>query len=194
MTTSTSKLSEEQYLLAEETSLDKHEFYEGKILAMAGASDAHIFITNNIVTLFLTKLRGGKCQLFNNDKRVKSHRPRSYFYPDITVVCGQQLKDERGNLLNPTIVIEVLSDSTTDYDRGTKAKVYRAMTSLQTYILVEQDASFVEVHQRVGQSWVLTEYVGLDASFEIPVIDLTFSLADIYEGVEFPPVQTDDEL
>ena len=134
-------------------------------------------------------LNGGPCQTLSSDQRVKVPKTGLYTYPDIVIICEppQFEDDERDTLLNPRVIIEVLSESTETYDRGEKAKHYKRISSLQEYVLVSQREAFVErmVRQDDG-SWKVTEFAGMDATLEFTSVPAKVALTEIYRGVEFP--------
>ncbi|MBL8161522.1 MAG: Uma2 family endonuclease [Anaerolineae bacterium] len=182
------RFTETEYLALESASQTKHEFYGGQIIAMSGASPTHDDIVGNTFASLHAQLRGGRCRVYTSDVRVKVAGPRSYFYPDIKVVCGAPdfNSDNPPCLLNPTLIIEVLSPSTADFDRGAKASAYRQLESLQELLLISQDSPRVErfVRQPDGQ-WLLGEIHGLDAVLELRTIGCTLALAEVYARVEF---------
>lgn len=179
--------TEERYLSDEQASLDRHEFIGGRIYAMAGATDRHALITGNTFGHLFARIDRRKCAIFQTDKRVRNVRSSSYFYPDIVVVCGKREFDANDNLMNPLIIIEVLSPGTATYDRGDKFKAYRANPALQAYVLIEQDTPLIEVHQRETWGWAMREFIGLDTVVALPSIDCKLALADVYENITFPP-------
>ncbi len=176
----------EQYLEFERTSEEKHEYLDGQIYLMGGASHNHSIITATIIGILYTPMRSRPCSVFDSDMRVKAGR--LYTYPDITVVCGtpQYTDDNPDTLLNPTLIIEVLSPSTERYDRGKKFEHYRALESLQEYVLVSQDRPLIEhyIRQPDGQ-WLFSDASGLDSTLTLPSIGCTLALADVYEKVTF---------
>jgi Uma2 family endonuclease len=176
----------ESYLAFDRASDEKHEFIDGNVCAMTGASENHNLINVNITIALGIQFRGRPCKLYANDMRVRlpSH---NYVYPDIAVVCGEaQLEDEHlDTLLNPTVIIEVLSPSTESYDRGKKFEHYRALESLQEYLLVSQEQAHIERYIRQEDGWLLTEAKGMEASIELSSIGCTLTLADVYDKVTF---------
>ncbi len=182
------KFTQAEYLALESASATKHEFYRGEILAMSGASPDHDAIVSNTFISIGSQLRNGPCIIRTSDLRVKVASYRSYFYPDIKIVCGKPefSQDNPPALLNPTVIIEVLSPSTADYDRGAKAREYFQLESLQEYLLIAQDRPHIErfVRQPDGQ-WLLGAVNGLDASLDLPTIGCTLALAEVYARVEF---------
>ena len=180
-------MSEEEYLAFERASDTKHEYYRGEIFAMAGASEKHVLIVNNTVGTFFQQVRG-RCRIYSNDMRLRVNARGLYTYPDVIIVCNRpQLADGQfDTLLNPTIIIEVLSPSTEAYDRGKKFWHYRTLESLQEYVLIAQDAPLVEHFARQEDgSWRFAAASGLDASLYLPTIDCTVAMADIYLLVEW---------
>ncbi len=178
------------YLAAERVSPLKHEYHGGRVYAMAGASERHNLIVVNIVALLHGQLRRRSCTVYPGDMRVKVAAETLYTYPDISVVCGApQFEDEqRDTLLNPTLIVEVLSPSTESYDRGRKFQFYRLLPSLQEYVLIAQERACVERFTRQPDGrWLLTEYNALSATVHFTAIDCALALADIYEKVEFDP-------
>lgn len=176
----------ESYLAFDRASDEKHEFIDGNVCAMTGASENHNLINVNITIALGIQFRGRPCKLYANDMRVRlpSH---NYVYPDIAVVCGEaQLEDEHlDTLLNPTVIIEVLSPSTESYDRGKKFEHYRALESLQEYLLVSQEQAHIERYIRQEDGWLLTEAKGMEASIELSSIGCALTLADVYDKVTF---------
>ena len=150
----------EEYLAGERSSSEKHEFFDGEIFAMAGASFEHNKIVANLVGELRSALRHRPCDVTPSDLRVKVPATGLYTYPDVTVLCGEPLfEDEaRDTLLNPTVLVEVLSDSTEGYDRGKKFRNYRSITTFREYVLVAQDMMSVERYTRGDDGvWSLHE-------------------------------------
>lgn len=175
----------EQYLAYEHDMQAKHEFINGEVLAMAGGSRNHNKITASTMISVGSQIRGKGCQVYSSDQRVRISREH-YTYPDITFVCGDPQFAEQDTLLNPTLVFEILSPSTRDFDRGEKAQRYRGLSSLQEYVLVEQDTAHVEVYTRLPDGgWKITEADGLEATIRLQSLDCTLSLSEVYEQVNF---------
>lgn len=178
-----------QYLEAERRSAERHEYVNGQIYAMVGASRAHNCITLDAAAELRARLRGGPCQAFVSDMRVKVAATGMYTYPDVVVVCGEpQFEDaEVDTLLNPRVIIEVLSPSTERYDRGDKFAHYRQLPSLAEYVLVAQHRPAVDrfVRQETEGLWLLETVTGLDATVSLAAIGCTLALRDIFERVEF---------
>jgi Uma2 family endonuclease len=176
----------EEYLELEHTSEEKHEYLDGHIYLMAGASRKHLLISGNIYASLHAQLRKRPCEIYQSDMRVKADR--LYTYPDIVVVCDtpQFIGEAPGTLINPILIVEVLSPSTEGSDRRKKFQDYRALESLQEYLLVEQDSHQIEhyIRQKDGQ-WLLSDAVELEKVLELPSIGCTLALADVYEKVTF---------
>ena len=179
-------LTPEEYLAFERKATTKHEYINGQIVAMSGASFAHNFITANIVTYLNIQLMDGECRAVASDMRVKAQQTESYFYPDIVVVCGEpRAEDDTFDiLLNPTVVVEVLSRSTEAYDRGEKFEHYRQIGSLKDYILISQDEVRVEHYCRQESGWMQTEFRELEDVLSLFSIGCELRLQDIYRRVE----------
>ena len=153
----------EDYLTQERSASYKSEYHEGQIYAMTGASRKHNLVSGNIYRELSLQLKKRSCEAYINDMRVKATEALSYYYPDVAVVCGApQFEDAQvDTLLNPTLLIEVLSPSTEAYDRGKKFAHYRKIASLREYLLVAQDQPNIERYVRQGDVWILSEAVGL---------------------------------
>ena len=175
----------EEYLTLERSVSYKSEFHDGQIYAMTGASREHNLITVNIARELSVQLKRRPCEAYMNDMRVKAAEARSYHYPDIVVVCGTpQFEDAQvDTLLNPTLLIEVLSPSTEAYDRGGKFAHYRKIPTLCEYLLVAQDQPSIERYVRQGDVWILSEAVGLEASAPLQSIGCILSLREVYDKV-----------
>lgn len=160
----------------------RHELVDGQIVAMSGASRAHNLINLAVASLLRARLRGRGCETYASDMRVKVPALDLYTYPDVVVVCGSpQLEDERGDtLLNPLVLVEVLSPSTEAYDRGYKARAYRLVPSLACHVLLAQDRPAAEIYSRSGDQWVVVDVEGIGASLEIPALGFALPMAEIY--------------
>lgn len=180
-------MSVEEYLAFDRASETKHEYYDGEILAMAGASFAHNLIVGNTYTSLRGQLRGGNCRVILSDLRLFVQGTGLFAYPDLTVVCGQP-RFGLGSpdiLLNPTLIVEVLSSSTESHDRGKKFQQYRTIESLRGYLLIAQDTPRIEHFARqTSDLWLFSEAVGMEATLHLPSIDCELTLADIYQEVE----------
>jgi len=175
----------EEYLALERSATYKSEFHDGHIYAVTGASRKHNLVTVNIAGELHSQLKKRPCEAYINDMCVNAAEARSYHYPDIAVVCGTpQFEDAHvDTLLNPTVLIEVLSPSTEAYDRGGKFAHYRKIPTLREYLLVSQDQPTIERYQRQGDVWILTEAEGLEASVPLESIGCILSLSEVYDKV-----------
>ncbi len=176
----------EDYLAMERSSLDvKHEYVDGKIYAMVGASREHNLIAVNIARELSSQLNRRPCEAYVNDMRVKPQQAKRYYYPDLVVVCGKPVfeDDHNDTLLNPGLLIEILSASTEAYDRGGKFTAYRRIESLREYLLVAQDKPFIEHYLRQGGVWVLTETEGLEDAVRLESIGCILSMNEVYDRV-----------
>ncbi len=183
-------LTPAEYLAQERQAATKSDYWEGETYAMAGASEAHNLIVANLTSILVPQFKGRPCKVYANDMRVKAQAHDLYTYPDVVLVCGQpQFEDQqRDTLINPTVLIEVLSPSTELYDRGTKFTVYRTLASLTDYLMVSQHHAFIEQYTRQPDGrWVLSTYTGLDAVVQIESVGCELRLADVYDKVEFLP-------
>lgn len=181
-------LTPAEYLAFERQSDVKHEYFRGELFAMSGASRQHVRISINVTTLLDNQLKGRRCELFNGDMRVKVSPTGLYTYPDASVVCGRpRFEDKEVDvLLNPTVIVEILSKSTEAYDRGEKFAQYRTLDTLLDYLLVSQDRPLVERFTRQPDGvWLFTESAGLDAVMPIESIQCQLPLAEVYDRVEF---------
>ncbi len=177
-----------EYLTFERTAEFRHEFVGGEILAMAGGTPAHSLIAANLIREIGNALRGSACRTYTNDLRIAAPAGEMYTYPDLSVVCGEPQFDpaDADTLINPTLLVEVLSPSTESWDRGGKFAYYRRIPSLKEYLLVSQDRPRVERYLRQGEDWLLTEFSGRDAVLTLGSVPAQVSLAEIYARVAFP--------
>ena len=186
-------LSEAEYLARERSSVRKHEYYDGRSYAMCGGTEAHNLVAGNAYASLHAQLRRRPWRVYGSDIRVKVARTSLHTNPDVTIVCGQpQFTDAtRDTLVNPVLIIEVLSPSTERYDRGMKFQHYRTIDTLQDYILIAQDEQRIEHYSRQESGlWLLREVVGSDATLDIPSIQCVLLLEDVYEKVELPQERT----
>ena len=182
------RLSPDEYLALDREAEIRSEFLDGEMFAMSGASLTHNSICVDVIGSLLAQLRGSGCQVFSQDLRVQISETGLYAYPDVLVVCGEpELVDDDhfDTLLNPALLVEVLSPSTEAWDRGGKFAHYRTLESLRGYVLVSQDRPLVEVYGRDGDAWILRAADRLEQSVELPGIDAGLKLAEIYERVDF---------
>jgi Uma2 family endonuclease len=179
-------ISQAEYLQTERLAPTKSEYLAGRVIVMAGASYAHNRLSTNIAANLHLALRNKPCVVLGSDMRVKIAEVNAYFYPDVVIVCGQpQFEDEQEDtLLNPTVVIEVLSPSTEAFDRGEKFAAYQRIPTLREYLLVAQDRMQVEQYVRQpGGEWQRTEYTDLAQKVHLPSVGIDVPVELIYEGV-----------
>lgn len=185
-------LTAEEYLAIEREAEFKSEYVDGRMYMMAGASEPHVVTTGNIFREIASQIRGRGCRAYVTDMKIQVSLRGQYSYPDVAVVCGQpQFHDEHQDVVtNPIVIVEVLSPSTEAYDRGLKSQRYRQMDSLQEILLAAQDRPHLELSTRQPDgSWRLTEASGLDAEIALASVGCTLRLADVYENVEFGPIE-----
>lgn len=184
------RLTPQEYLERERYAETKSEYRGGVLVAMAGASPEHNAITSNLHGELYGQLREKECRPFVSDLRVRVPACDRYYYPDVVVACEEPRYEALAgvrSLLNPTLVIEVLSDSTETADKGEKWLCYQTLDSLQTYVLVSQQRPVVEIYRRYGEEWLYTAVAGLESVAVLESIGCTVRLADIYARVAFPP-------
>lgn len=180
------KFSIAEYLEMENASPEKHEYYKGEIFAMSGAKVRHNTIARNLLVSLGSKLKGKKCQPYGSDQRIHISSNTLFTYPDISIICGEiiTLNNDEWNVLNPIVIIEVLSPSTKNYDRGEKFKLYRDIPTLKEYTLVDSESIHVEVF-RLNETnhWELEEYNSLSDQIQVKAIGETILLSEVYEGL-----------
>jgi len=182
------KLTPEEYLEIERKAEYKSEYFDGEIYAMSGAKRNHNKAATNVSGLIWQHLKGKDCESYSNDMRVFVPKTGLYTYPDVVVVCGEPKFQDKvfDTLLNPTLLVEVLSETTESYDRGKKFQHYRSIESLEEYVLVSQDEARIEKYVKRGDSfWLLSEAVGLDSEIEFASIECRISLAEVYDKIDF---------
>lgn len=168
----------------------KSEYLDGEIVAMVGATELHNLIIVNVLASLHPQLRKRPCKLYANDMRVRVNPNGLYTYPDVIVVCGKpQFEDNQlDTLLNPTLVVEVLSKTTENFDRGENFRRYRTIPSLQEYLLIAQKSCCLEQYVRLpDNTWRLAEFDQLSDNIHLPSIECHLLLADVYEKVEMVP-------
>ena len=196
------RLTPEEYIAFErkappDSEISRYEYLNGELIAMSGASRAHNLITGNIVGELHNLLKGSGYETYASDMRVSAPVTSSYFYPDVVVVCEEpRFEDDVFDiLLNPIILVEVLSSSTEAYDRGEKFSHYRHLASLQEYVLVSQDKVLVERYRRpqkretapvTAKDWIFTAFQALADILPLTAIQCELPLQEIYERVTFP--------
>ena len=176
-------LSPEEYLAIEREAEHKSEYVDGEAVAMAGASYVHNLIVANVVGSLWGRLRGTACAVVPSDLKVKAST--KLYYPDVTVLCGEPrfLDETQDVLLNPTLIVEVLSEGTKNFDRGEKFMRYRLLESLRDYVLIAQDETHVEHFRRQDELWVLGETRDPDDRLALESIGCELPLADVYDRV-----------
>lgn len=178
-------ISPEEYLELEETSSIKHEYRQGQVYAMAGASNTHVVISGNVFAMLRNHLRGKGCQAYISDTKAHIETMDIYYYPDVIVSCDQRDKAFNNFLRYPCLIIEVLSPTTEAFDRGDKFADYRHLESLQEYVLVSQNKINVDVFRRNSEGqWVLYSY-GKEENLHLASVDFQCSINDVYEDVSF---------
>jgi Uma2 family endonuclease len=185
------KWTEEEYLEMERAALDKHEYYQGEIFAMAGAGNRHNIIFRNLYVDLGYKSKGKSCRPYGSDLRVHIPENSLYTYPDISFFCGDlgnYLHKGDDNFVGPVTIIEILSPSTKRYDRGQKFELYKDIPSLKQYILVESESIYVEAFRKDGKGeWQAEVYNQMFQSLSLPFVELSVSLQDIYADTHLPP-------
>lgn len=181
-------ITAQEYLVRERQADFKSEFLRGEVFAMAGGSPMHSLIAANFVGEARQSLKGKPCKVFNSDLRVKVNPSGLYTYPDALIVCGElEFDDEqKDTVTNPNVLVEVLSDSTEKYDRGTKSSLYRQIASLRELILISQNEPQVErfIRQDSG-GWLLLEQRELSGSVELESVAVSLAMSELYRGVTF---------
>jgi|SRR5215831_10412515 len=181
-------ISPEEYLRRERLAEYKSEYLNGEIFAMSGASREHNLITVHIGSEFDRQLRGRSCEAYTSDMRVKVRSNGLYTYPDVIVVCGEPHFEDKevDTLLNPTLLVEVLSRSTEKYDRIAKTSYYRTIDSLQEHLLVAQnEIRFEQYTKQSDGQWLFSEYLSRDNVVDLPSIECTLKLSDVYDRINF---------
>lgn len=184
--TKTTHVTPADYLDFERAAEYKNEYFDGEIFAMTGASRKHNLIATNILGSLWQQFRGRPCEVYPSDMRVRVPSANLYTYPDVVAVCGEpQFEDEQvDTLLNPTLLVEVLSKSTAAYDRSFKSGHYRTIESLAEYLLVAQTEHRVERYtRRTDESWVLTDFRTLEGTIELSSVQCQLAMREIYDKV-----------
>jgi Uma2 family endonuclease len=181
-----------EYLELERTSEEKHEYYKGEIFAMAGGKRVHTVIAGNILTKINIQIEKKPCIAFGSDLKVRVKQDGLFTYPDLSALCGEEkyLDEKQDTLLNPSLIIEVLSQSTENYDRGKKFALYRELESLREYVLVASDYKKVEIFRRTANNeWFLSDPKENEPIF-FESINCSVLYEDIYNKVNFTEVNT----
>ena len=177
-----------EYLAFERAAEARHEFVDGQIVAMSGGTEPHATICDNLVERTRARLRGSQCRPYSCSLRVKIEATGNYTYPDLSIVCGERrFEDDRNDtMLNPRLIVGVLSPSTERHDRGWKFKNYQLIPSFEEYVLVSQDEPRIERFLRQGDvGWLMTQVTGLDKTVRFESVGCELPLKEIYEDVEF---------
>lgn len=183
----------EEYLAYEQETGIKHEYIDGEIFAMSGGTDNHSEIAVNCTIELSVPLRGrAGCRRFNSDMKVKISE-RKYVYPDFSIVCGKAefSDDAHAMLTNPTLVAEVTSDSSKSYDKIKKAEFYRSLTSLQIYLIIDQDRPHAELYVRQEKVWIFQEFNSLEDVIPLDVIGCTLPMSEVYRDIELDNIEPD---
>ena len=183
------EITPEEYLAAERQADFKSEFFAGEVFAMAGASYAHNLIVANVIAELRQQLKRQSCTVVPSDLRLWIESAAYYLYPDVTVVCGEpEFTDEHiDTLVNPRLIVEVLSKSTKDFDRGEKFTLYRSLPSFAEYVLIAQDRHHVEHFARQADGrWLLTDIDRMAETISLESIDGQLALTEIYDKVPVP--------
>jgi Uma2 family endonuclease len=180
-------ISVPEYLEIERTSEEKHEYYKGELFSMAGGKRVHAVIAGNILTKINNQIENKPCIAFGSDMKVQVKSDGLFTYPDISALCGEEkyLDAKEDTLLNPSLIIEVLSESTENYDRGKMFILYRELESLQEYVLVSSEYKKIEIYRRTANNqWLLSD-VKEDEPVVFETIQCSVSLKEIYNKVQF---------
>lgn len=181
------KFTIEEYLKLESAAEQKHEYYRGEIFAMAGAGARHNVVFKNLYGELAYKLKGKPCQPYGSDLRIHIPENSLFTYPDISIICGDILNSASDNdtVVQPSVLIEILSHSTKDYDRGSKFKLYRDIPLLKEYVLVDSEAIGIEIFRITADAhWQLEEYKNVNEMIEIKTLGFQLSLIEIYHGTK----------
>lgn len=176
--------SPEEYLAWEAEQVEKHEYVDGEVFAMAGAGEGHVTVTGNVYMALRQHLKGSPCRTFVADMKVQLDASSSFFYPDVVVTCSTRDAQDPLVKREPTLIVEVLSPGTAAYDRGAKFSSYRQLTSLQEYVLVDTDTRATDVYRKGADGlWVLHPFVGSQA-VELASVGLTLTPAVLFDELD----------
>ncbi len=178
----------DEYLAVETQADYKSEYYQGQIYAMAGGTIRHSQIAINVIIDLSSALADKPCQVFNSDLRLNVQPNGLYAYPDVMVICGkvELLSGRQDTVTNPVLIVEVLSESTRDYDMTFKFELYRALPTLEHYVLVDSDKAFVRYFRKLGDGqWLMQEWTHMVDVLDLTPLDAQLALAQIYRSVEF---------
>jgi Uma2 family endonuclease len=178
----------EEYFALEHTGQARYEYWDGDLVCMSGGTPQHAIIGGNVFFCLRNRLQDSNCRAFNGDLAIRTPSLPPYRYPDASVACGQPIYETvegMGTLTNPVLIVEVLSRGTEALDRHQKKDAYQALPTVREYLLVAQDAPHVTHYVRHEDGWNRTDHADLLTSIELPSLDISFTLADLYEGIEF---------
>jgi len=176
--------SAEDYLTWEERQQEKHEFVAGEVFAMTGARQEHVIVSLNIASALKQRLRGTPCRAYIADMKLRIDAVDAFFYPDVMVSCNPSDRQSEQFIANPKLIVEVLSVSTADYDRGGKFVAYRQLESLQEYMIVDIDHRRVECFRRTADNdWLLHDYIG-ESDCRLTSLSLSLPMAEIFEDID----------
>jgi Uma2 family endonuclease len=182
-------MSPEEYLEFEHNSDIKHEYIDGEVYAMAGTGGVHNIISGNLYMSLRNSLQGSACRTYFADVKVKLGQGQKFFYPDLVITCDQRDEPTLSYVNFPTVIIEVLSESTEQFDRGKKFQYYRNIPSLQEYILISSQEYLIECFRRTKNDlWTLQTYEGLNTILRIESLAIDAPLSEIYATLSFDPV------
>ena len=184
--TKTNYLSPEEYLILEEKNPLKHEYINGEIYAMAGASDRHVTIAGNLYMLLRNHLRGSGCRVYISDMKLKLETKNCFYYPDLLVTCENEDQAIANYKKYPKLIVEILSNSTEAFDRGDKFSDYQSLETLEEYVLINSKKQRVECFRRKdNQLWILQTYTDQDQNFELISVNFTGKINELYEDINF---------
>ncbi|MEK6781005.1 MAG: Uma2 family endonuclease [Bacteroidota bacterium] len=184
---SKSKLTQEEYLLFEKTSKKKHEYFKGEVFAMAGAGARHNVIFSNTFIGIGSQLKGKFCKPYGSDLRIHIPENTLYIYPDISIICGEIIPSQTDpdTAVQPSVLIEILSPSTKNYDRGGKFILYRDIPTLKEFIIIDSDSISIEAyHINLQGNWELKDLRSIDDTLAIQAVGVSLTLKEIYEGTK----------
>jgi len=189
----TNKYTPQQYLALEEKAEYRSEYWNGEIVAMSGATIDHQQIVSNLTEFLGAKIRG-RCRVFPSEMKVWVKKRDKFFYPDLTIICDQPdfYNNRRDTIINPKLLIEVLSKSTASFDRAEKFLSYQTFESLEEYVLISQEKALIEQFiKREDGNWIYKATIGMESAVTFPSVDATLLLSEIYDLVEF---ETEENL
>ena len=189
------KLTAKQFLQNERTAEYKSEYYRGETFAMAGGSPRHARLAMRVSRPIMNRLDGRDCDAYSSDLMVLTGTDGLYTYPDVTIVCGPLVTapDEPDLVMNPKVIVEVLSNATRRIDLGEKKDAYLTIPSLSAYLLIEPDSAAIVVHRRTEQGFVREVYEGMERVVPLPEIEAELPLAEVFEAVQFSPERRSEE-